>query len=310
MPLQLKKYSTDEFAQWLQNEKLGMCLVKHCPQRGYFKYRISDELDILYMYRHVYGDTIKVNEEPEYQGIIKRDTNELYDVGYETSAVLKNTEQVMYGETYISDEIEEKVRTCVEEMVAEYINDISESDIEEERRKQLRNQAWETAKKRFIDDLEVVDEYQCDYTIDNYHIYLTDFILNKEATTKHLAEEYHKASTDDITEEVIRNRYIKEELSKFYNNEYPNYTAMKRVIRSIPDKCNMVTVTVNKDDKELTFKYEARILRMDCGTSYSTWYIPTISRGDFRMLFGDSAAFKPEYISKITYGRKVIYEKE
>lgn len=310
MPLQLKKYSADEFAQWLQNGKLGMCLVEHCPQRVYFKHRISNKIDILYMYRHVYDDTIKVNEEPEYQGIIKRDTKELYDVGYETSAVLKNTEQVMYGETTLTDEIEEMVRTHVEKIVAEYINDISEEDIAEDRRKQLRNQAWETAKKRYLDDLEVADEYQCDYTVDEYHIYLTDFVLDKDAATKRLAEEYHKASTDDIREDVIRNRYTKDELLKFRNNEYPNYTAMKRIIRAIPDRCNQVNVTMRKEGKELTFKYEARLLRMDCGKSYSTWYIPTISRCDFRVTFGDNADFKPEDISQITYGRKVLYKKE
>lgn len=310
MPLQFKKYSAEEFAQWLQNGKLGMCLVEHCPQRVYFKHRITEDLDILYMYRHVYDNTIAVDEEPEYQGIIKISTKELYDVGYETSIILKDTEQVMYGATYITDEIEEKVRTHVENMVAEYIETISENDIAEDRRKRLKDQAWETAKKRFLDDLQADDDYQCDYTVEKYHTYLTDFILNSDAATKRMAEEYHNASADEIREDVIRNRYTKEEMAKFNKNEYPNYTAMKKIIRSIPERCNTVVVTVRKEDKELTFKYEARLLRMDCGISYSTWYIPTISRCDFKIMFGDNADFRPEDISIITYGRKVLYEKE
>lgn len=310
MPLQFKKYDAEEFARWLQSGKMGMCLVEHCPQRVYFKHRVSEELDILYMYRHVYDNTIAVDEEPEYQGIIKISTKELYDVGYETSIILKDTEQVMYGTAYITDVIEEKVQTHVENMVAKYIGTISESDIAEERRKRLKEQAWETAKKRYLYDMEADDDYRCDYTVEKYHIYLTDFILNSDAATKRIAEEYHNASADEIREDVIRNRYTKEEISKFSNNEYPNYTAMKRIISSIPDRCNMVNVTVRKENKEITFKYEARLLRMDCGISYSPWYIPTISRYDFKAMYGDDADFKPEDISMITYGRKVIYEKE
>lgn len=310
MPLQFKKYGAEKFVQWLQNGKTGMCLVEHCPQRVYFKHRVSEELDILYMYRHVYDNTIAVDEEPEYQGIIKISTKELYDVGYETSIILKDTEQVMYGAAYITDVIEEKVRTHVENMVAKYIGTISESDIAEERRKRLKEQAWETAKKRYLYDMEADDDYRCDYTVEKYHIYLTDFILNSDAAAKRIAEECHNASADEIREDVIRNRYTKEEISKFSNNEYPNYTAMKRIISSIPDRCNMVNVTIRKENRELTFKYEARLLRMDCGISYSTWYIPTISRYDFKAMYGDDADFKPEDISMITYGRKVIYEKE
>ena len=61
MPLKFKNHSADEFAQWLQSEKVGICLVEHHPKRAYFKNRLPNGLDILYMYRHINDDTISVH---------------------------------------------------------------------------------------------------------------------------------------------------------------------------------------------------------------------------------------------------------
>lgn len=63
-------------------------------------------------------------------------------------------------------------------------------------------------------------------------------------------------------------------------------------------------------DKEMTFKYDARYLRYDCGRCYSTWNMPCLARGTFEDLYGRGAELYPTDITKITYGRKVIYEKE
>ena len=103
MPLKFKNHSADEFAQWLQSEKVGICLVEHHPKRAYFKNRLPNGLDILYMYRHINDDTISVHAEPEYQGLYKRDTKELYDVGYETSVLtLSSISSVILALPYIT----------------------------------------------------------------------------------------------------------------------------------------------------------------------------------------------------------------
>ena len=123
-------------------------------------------------------------------------------------------------------------------------------------------------------------------------------------------EQYHEKNKEDIREEVIRNRYIIAEGEKFNNGEYYDYTAMKRIIHSIPEKSQSVNVTICKDGKEMTFKYDARFLRRDCGRCYSTWNMPCLARGTFEDLYGRNAELYPTDITRITYGRKVIYEKE
>ena len=310
MSIQLKKLSADEFAKWLQSNETEVRLVEYKHPRAYFKNRLPNGLDILYMYRYPTEDGIAVNSEPEYQGLCKRDTGELYDVGYETFEVLKETGQVMYGSSNITEDIEERVRTLVESMVGKYISTISEKDIDEDRRKILEDQAWGIAKKRYLEDITVENEYQCDYSVKDYHKHLVDFILNKEKIACEIAEEFHEKNKGEIVEEIIRNRYTIAESKKFNNGEYYDYTAMKRIIHSIPEKSQSVNVTIYKDGKEMIFKYEARYLRYDCGRCYSTWNMPCLARGTFEDLYGRGAELYPTDITKITYGRKVIYEKE
>lgn len=310
MALNLKKLSSEEFAKWLQSDEIELRLVDYKHQRAYFKNRLPNGLDILYMYRFPTDDGIAVNAEPEYQGLCKRDSGELYDVGYETYEVLKETDQVMFGSSNITEDIEERVRTLVEKMVSGYISTITEEDVTKERRKVLEDQAWGIAKKRYLEDITTDNEYQCDYSVNEYYKYLADFILNKEKVVAEIAEQFHQLNKDDIREDVIRNRYIIAESKKFNNGEYYDYTAMKGIINSIPEKSQTVNVTICKEGKEMTFKYEARYLRYDCGRCYSTWNMPLLARTEFNELYGKGAELYPTDITRITYGRKVIYEKE
>ena len=310
MTMQLKKLSADEFAKWLQSDETEIRVVEYKHPRAYFKNRLPNGLDILYMYRYPSGDEIAVNAEPDYQGLCKRDTGELYDVGYETYEILKDTDQVMYGSSNITEDIEERVRTLVEGMVSKYISTISEKSITEDRRKVIEDQAWGIAKKRYLEDITTTNEYQCDYSESEYYKHLVDFILDKDKVAKEIAERFHQLNKDDIQEDIIRNRYIIKESKKFNNGEYYDYTAMKRIIHSIPEKSQTVNVTICKEGKEMTFKYEARHLRYDCGRYYSTWHMPCLARGTFADLYGRNAELYPTDITKITYGRKVIYEKE
>jgi len=285
-------------------------MVLHGCRRAYFKNRLPEGLDILYMYRYVSNSILALNAEPEYQGVYKRDTKELYDAGFETSEILKETDVVMHGSANIIDDIEERVRTLVEKMVGKYSDSITNEKLNEEVKKTLRDQAWETAKKRYLEDVTVIDEYQCDYNEDEYHKHLADIILKKDEYVKNTAEQYHNSHIDEIREDIIRNRYIREELQNFNNGENEHYTAVKRIIQAVPKECKTVNVTVRIGEEEFTFKYEARFLRYDCPNTYSTWNIPATSRWEFEERFGKRADFGPKDITKITYGRKELYVRE
>ena len=68
-----------------------------------------------------------------------------------------------------------------------------------------------------------------------------------------------------------------------------------------------VTVTVEKDGMELTFKTAANSLTGH-RNYYSTYDIPAQDRREFERLFGRSANYSAEDIIRITYGKKTLYE--
>lgn len=68
-----------------------------------------------------------------------------------------------------------------------------------------------------------------------------------------------------------------------------------------------VTVTVQKDGQELTFKAEANSLTGH-RSYYSTYNIPAQDRREFERVFGRHSSYSAEDIARITYGRNTIYE--
>ena len=70
-----------------------------------------------------------------------------------------------------------------------------------------------------------------------------------------------------------------------------------------------MTVTVQKEEQELSFKAEASSLT-GYRNYYSTYDIPASDRRKFEELFGRHADYTAEDITRITYGRNTIYEIE
>ena len=306
--MELLKVSRQGFVDWLKSGSQDMCLVGDRKDRAYFRHSLANGLDILYMYRYVRDGRLPLNREPEYQGLYKRDNKELYDVGFDLHEAVKDLDITAHGSTNIQEEIEAMVRKLVEEKVNTYIADIKDTDYSEDERKSFREDAWEKAKKKYLKDEECGEDYECGFHEEHYIEHLMDFITDKGKTAALIAEEHHEQHKERIPEKVVTQRYVREELAKFNNGEYDNYTAMKRIICSIPEKSQNVNVTICKDGKEMTFKYEARYLRYDCGRCYSTWNMPASSRWQFDDLYGKGAEIYPTDITRITYGRKVIYE--
>lgn len=68
-----------------------------------------------------------------------------------------------------------------------------------------------------------------------------------------------------------------------------------------------VSITIQRDGKELTFKTEADSL-LGLRSSYNTSSIVAPDRRRFEQEFGRSWNYSPEEITRITYGRNTIYE--
>jgi hypothetical protein len=68
-----------------------------------------------------------------------------------------------------------------------------------------------------------------------------------------------------------------------------------------------VTVTVQKAGEELSFRTGTTPLRGRYN-SYSTSHIAAADRQEFERLFGRYASYTAEDITRITYGKRTLYE--
>ena len=136
------------------------------------------------------------------------------------------------------------------------------------------------------------------------------YITDRDALITELAEQYIDENKNTIRNDIIRAKLTVTELAKLNEGADIHLKTMKEIIASVPSSCRTVSVTTVIDGKELTFKSEASQLRSDCGNHYSTWYIPSSDRSLFDVTYGHMADFRPEDITKITYSRKVLYERK
>ena len=102
------------------------------------------------MYRYIREGKIPLHREPEYQGLYKRDSKELYDIGFELNEVIADMDIVRYGSANIQEEIEKMVRKYVEEKVDTYITTITDDNLTEKQKESIKEDAWEFAKDKYV----------------------------------------------------------------------------------------------------------------------------------------------------------------
>lgn len=102
---------------------------------------------------------------------------------------------------------------------------------------------------------------------------------------------------------------MKKELQSIYDDPGHILHRVKAIIDAVQESgAKTVNVTINKEDKDFTFKYETRSLTFAPDSYYSTYNMKASDRREFENMFGRNADFYPKEITKITYGRNVIYD--
>ena len=114
--------------------------------------------------------------------------------------------------------------------------------------------------------------------------------------------------SDDIVFDLLSNELLKEYLRDFEEAEDSPLLRQKAIIDAVNKSgAQTLSVTVQRDDIALTFKYPARYFKMTSMQSYSAWDIPSKERHDFYEAFNNSHGFSPEEITDISFRGKSIY---
>lgn len=122
------------------------------------------------------------------------------------------------------------------------------------------------------------------------------------------AEQYIKINQEKFLLQFLKDDALLAEYQALMQDTENPIHRMKAITEALKASgAKTVTVTVEKDGKELTFKTAANSLTGH-RNYYSTYDIPAQDRREFERLFGRSADYCAEDIIRITYGKKTLYE--
>ena len=134
------------------------------------------------------------------------------------------------------------------------------------------------------------------------------YITDPELFVQTEAEVYVKSNQEKFLLQFLKNDALLSEYQALMQDTGNPIHRMKAITDAVREcGAKTVTVTVQKDGQELTFKAAADSLTGH-RNYYSTTEIPAADRREFERLFGRYTDYNAEDITKITYGRNTIYE--
>ena len=134
------------------------------------------------------------------------------------------------------------------------------------------------------------------------------YITDPELFVQTEADQYIKNNQEKFLLQFLKSDALLAEYQALMQDTGSPIHRMKAITDAVKGcGAKTVTVTVQKDGQELTFKTAADSLTGH-RNYYSTSDIPASDRREFERLFGRYADYNAEDIVKITYGRNTIYE--
>ncbi|NBI65952.1 hypothetical protein D1646_03825 [Pseudoflavonifractor sp. 60] len=306
----------DDFQRWLtwgqepmtfyNSEKADMVLL-----------RMEKDPSVDYLYRIAVGQdsTISWNSSPTFCGVYDVDCQTLYLTGDALHSFMSGKIPFI-AETGPSmrETISGRINQRVEEIIADDRNNLTVREISGwQALKSLQYYqeygAEEEAIRQLFDGEKPDSRFHSDYTLNELpEAAFIAYIQDPEGFVQTEAEQYIRINQEKFLLQFLENDALLAEyqaLTQDADNPIHKMRAITEAVKASGAKT--VTVTVRKGERELTFKTAASALK-GRKNYYSTYDIPASDRREFERVFGRHSDYKAEDITRITYGRTIIYE--
>lgn len=315
----MSKFTDEELKAWFNNpSSCQLSKGDNYSKEHLVKIPYEKDFDLLFYSCTWREQNIKLDEKLESAGLYCRKDGCIYNPSYSLEYCLENSAMLTdhTSKADFAKKFTELVKAKVEEIIDNKrsnisIKELTDSYLLRQMEYYAEYGAVNAAKKEFIKGNAVSDiVYQCPFSTDS----MSDkeyiqFILDKEPLVEETAKTYIEEHQENILAQFYNNALLKKELQSIYDDPKHILHRVKAIIDAVKESgAKTVNVTINKDNKDFTFKYEADTLKYDPGSNYSSYSIKASDRREFENLFGRSADFYPNEITKITYGRNVIYD--
>ena len=306
----------DEFQRWLglgtapftiwQGEKAVVTLS-----------RLEKNPSVDYLYRIGVGqdNSISWDSSMLFCGVYDREHRTLY-LTKDSLRILMDGKLPLVTEAgpSMAGEISGRINQCVEEAVANDRNNLPVQEVTgwqavRELKDYQEYGAREEALRRFFDGREPDGRFHSDYTLDELpEAAFIAYMQDPEGFIQTEAEMHIKNNQEKFLLQFLKNDALLAEYQALAQDTGSPIHRMKAITDAVKGcGAKTVTVTVQKDGQEFTFKTSAASLTGH-RNYYNTSDIPASDRKEFERLFGRYADYNAEDVVKITYGRNTIYE--
>lgn len=232
------------------------------------------------------------------------------------------TDVLIYGQTpfvargipSVVNEICGKINQRVESAIANdrdnlHIRDITGWRAARELKDYLEDGAHREALDRFFGGNEPDGQFHSGYALDHLpEAAFMAWLQDPEGFIQTGADQYIKVNQEKFLLQFLKNDALLAEYQALVQNPDNPLHRVKAISEAIKSSgAKTVTVTVQKDGEELSFRTGTTSLRGRYNF-YSTSHIAVADRQEFEWLFGPHANYTAEDITRITYGKKTIYE--
>jgi len=214
----------------------------------------------------------------------------------------------------VVDEICGRINQCVEETIANDRNNLSVQEVTSwqaarELKEYLEDGAHREAIDWFFRGSEPDGQFHSGYTLGNLpEATFMAWLQNPEGLIQTEADQHIKINQEKFLLQFLKNDALVAEYQAIVQDTDSPLYRVKAISEAIKTSgAKTVTVTVQKNGEELSFRTGTTPLRGRYN-SYSTSHIAAADRQEFERLFGRGANYCAEDITRITYGKKTLYE--
>lgn len=306
----------DEFQLWLEAKRAPLQISR----KGGWTTTIitlskTERVDYLFCADNCQGPSIRMNDTFHFCGLYFRQDKSLHLVSNGLCNIISglSPEECMDSEG-LRKSFRRQVNQRIEETISEdrqnlTVKRITDPQFQHRLTYYQNHSASEESIRLFFSDKEPDICFHGGYELNNWgEEGLLTYIQNPDAVIQTEAEQYIRSHQEEILLQFLENDALRAEYQALMEDAGNPLHRMKAITAAIKGaNAKTVNVTVRKDGQELTFKAAADFL-----TGHRNYYsinnIPAQDRREFERLFGRHSDYKAEDITKITYGRNIIYE--
>ena len=274
-----------------------------------FKSAFDAETDFLYLLEGCYGgDPHATNGSASYAGVYSHVRRQYFDIPYTLRDRSDENREIAALLSEFSDAVSQRIAEMVHDAPVPVTDEAEE--IRDEREYDLKYVVPRDARECFFGAAKKL-HYQPFYRISEPSTADVAAILNHfEDAVNARAEAFIRAKAREINEKIWRIGRIRQEMARLEATPGEHHTR-RAIMKSVADRrMKTVCMEVRKDGESVTVKIAASTLRSAETPCYSPWCMDTPSRMKLAARFGRSSDVYPDDVVKITYGRKVLYERK